>query len=492
MARLRGAVLCLEMCVAVGACRSGNAGPSQAHGAGMTAAGAMLDADAMASGGAQAGVTGAIEGQAGIAGSAVVGCAEAEATLALGIAAGPVNAAPPLRLTPSVELLGDGLSSSLMPQQFGQTGLRWQRDRMYMLTDHGFWDIPVTGSSRWYPTPTTGVLGVRAADLDGDGDQDMMLLSMQMNTEIGAESTNPFVSRLAVWERTADGLVERSEVTRRAGLVLPIPYAFGDVDDDADLDIVGFEDGAPVGYINTGSFSFTRTLLGEVSADYQGKLVALVDFADRNQDGAADLLVLAGEALDVRGTVLLGDGTGKFGAPGPATSLIAALAPHGPTGLGFGIADVTGDGLADVLVQDPKGSDSAPILRLYVSMSATTFAPSIELPALGFEFADVDADGKTDIVTTRAGRLSTLLSRGSGSFERRELGVDMATPAVVDFVVDPGQATAPPTVRILYRLPACPMCEATCIGRCPWSSCAGCLSDADCGAGQCAALACVP
>jgi hypothetical protein len=72
-------------------------------------------------------------------------------------------------------------------------------------------------------------------------------------------------------------------------------------------------------------------------------------------------------------------------------------------------------------VQDPQGTDGAPILRLYVSLNATTLAPSIELTALGFELADVDADGKTDIVTTLGGRLTTLLSRGNGTFEPLEL-----------------------------------------------------------------------
>jgi hypothetical protein len=503
MRSLRCAALWLAMGVAVGACRSGRAGAAQPQAGDRSAAGAMVMGGMIASAGpgtagtpsatSEAGTAGPGGGNhAGAAGTMVAGCADTEAITALGIASAPLNAAPPLKLSAAVQLLGDGLASTLMPQQLGQAGLRRQGDRTYLLTDGGFWDVPDAGPGRWYPTSTVGVLGVRAADLDADGDQDLMLLSMQINSEVSSATSMPFVSRLTVWERTVDGLIERSELTHFAGFVLPLPYVFGDVDGDADLDVVGYEQGAPVGYINGGSFKFTRTVLGEASADYKDKLVGLVDYADRNQDGSPDLLVLAGEALDVRGFVLRGDGKGKFGAPGHPTSLISALAPHGPTGTGFGAADVTGDGLADVLVQDPQGTASAPILRLFASIDATTLAPSIELKALGFEFADVDADGKTDIVTTLADRLFVLLSRNNGKFEPRELGVDMAAPAVLDFVVDPGQRNVPPAVRVLYGLRACPMCDAACGGHCLFATCVGCLSDADCGAGRCAALGCMP
>jgi hypothetical protein len=59
--------------------------------------------------------------------------------------------------------------------------------------------------------------------------------------------------------------------------------------------------------------------------------------------------LIVGHALDVSAFVLLGDSHGKLGKPGPATKLIAALVPHGPMGNGIGWADVTGDGLLDLL-----------------------------------------------------------------------------------------------------------------------------------------------
>jgi hypothetical protein len=88
------------------------------------------------------------------------------------------------------------------------------------------------------------------------------------------------------------------------------------------------------------------------------------------------------------------------------------------------MADGTGDGLEDIVTQDAQTTPEAPILNLFVSESATRIAPPIQLEGLGFEFADVDADGTTDIVTTRANRLMALLSRGAGTFVPRDLDRD--------------------------------------------------------------------
>jgi hypothetical protein len=117
--------------------------------------------------------------------------------------------------------------------------------------------------------------------------------------------------------------------------------------------------------------------------------------------------------------VLLGDGTGKLRKPGPATKVLTALVGNGPDGTGFGLADVTGDGLSDILIQDPQGTETAPILHLYASADAS-FMPSKELSVMGFDFADVDGDGKTDIVSTVQHRLTAQLSRPGGTFEAHD------------------------------------------------------------------------
>lgn len=399
---------------------------------------------------------------------------------------------PSLRLVEQTALRGDGVAPTLMTQQNVTAGLRWQGDRMFLLTDSGFWDIPTSGDARWYPTSARLLWGVRAGDLDGDGDLDLILLSMELNPSAAVSGANPVESRLAAWERTPDGLVERGEVLRNAGMGLPMPYVLADVDGDGDLDIVSWEHGTPVAYINAGNFTFARLALGDTTAAYADSGAFVLDYADRDHDGANDLLVVAGsftsDQLENKIFVQRGLGDGQLGPPEPAIIGKSPLVQHGPDGIGIGIADVTGDGLADVIMQDPASVDT-PILRLHISTSASSVAPAIELAGLGFAFADVDADGATDIVTTRDSRLVALLSRGAGAFDVRELGVDMARPPLRGFVVEPGIHAAPAVLHALYELTACTSC-AGCAGRCIASACVSCLSDVDCRGGTCAANSC--
>jgi hypothetical protein len=394
-----------------------------------------------------------------------------------------------VHLDEAVELVGAGATFLLAPQS-PVAGLRWQGGHLFMLVDNGFWDIEPRGSARWYPTATALTFGIRAGDLEGDGDQDMMLLSIIDDDMASTDSPTPrFVTRLSVWERTARGLVERAEILRSSGLILPMPYVFGDVDGDADLDIVTYERGQPIGYIHDGSFGFMRAVLGETAPEYVDSLVIAVAFADRNGDGTQDLLVAAGAALEANLFTLLRDSTGRYSLPGPATKDKAPLVPYGPMGNGIAIADVTGDGIADVVAQD--ADISAPHIRLIASLDARSLVPAVQVDGLGFEFADIDEDGTLDIVTTMSNRLLALMSRGSGVFETRDLGIDLAMPNVIDFTTDPGEGDRPARLHVLYNLP-CHTCDASCAGRCVFNTCVACLADDDCPTGRCENQTCTP
>ncbi len=105
---------------------------------------------------------------------------------------------------------------------------------------------------------------------------------------------------------------------------------------------------------------------------------------------------------------------------------------------------------------------------------------------MGFEFADVDGDGKTDIVSLVQHRLTAQLSRANGTFELRELGISVDSPLIKDYVVDPGKDSVAPVLHLLYELSSCRPCGAGCSGRCLFDvACVSCVSDADCSAARC-------
>ncbi|HKU45160.1 MAG TPA: VCBS repeat-containing protein [Polyangiales bacterium] len=401
-----------------------------------------------------------VAGRAAPERSAVGACLEEGRDSAVWIASATLGAAAP-RLELGVELRGDAVSALFQPQQGVANGLRWPAERLYLLRDNGFWDIDLEGSARWYATSTLLLGGIREGDVDGDGDRDVMLLSM-------VPDASGIAMRLSIWERTRDGLAERTEVLRTPGIILFMPYLFGDADGDGDLDILAYERATPIAYSNDGAFGFTRSVRGETAAEQESKLSAAFDFSDRNGDGRGDLLVGAGEALDLQLFVLLQDGTGSFSLPGPIARETAPLVSHGPMAYGIGIEDVTGDGLTDWVSQDPEASQ--PRLRLRASVDATTFAPLEYIDGLGFEFADVDEDGRSDLLTTRGGKLYALSARAGRAFEARDLGLDLAAPEVMDFVVDPGVGAAPARIHVLYELP-CRTCDAGCSGQCRFGSC---------------------
>jgi hypothetical protein len=70
---------------------------------------------------------------------------------------------------------------------------------------------------------------------------------------------------------------------------------------------------------------FSRATLGAVASELVDTGILALDCTDRDQDGFADLLMVAGSfvgnQLENSMLVLLGDGTGKFETPGPATNV---------------------------------------------------------------------------------------------------------------------------------------------------------------------------
>jgi hypothetical protein len=129
--------------------------------------------------------------------------------------------------------------------------------------------------------------------------------------------------------------------------------------------------------------------------------------ADVNGDGIPDVVVASQNgSSDGSVGVLIGKGNGQFQ---PTVSYDSG----GVEAWGLAVADVNGDGKADILVTNVQ-SNSVGVLLGY---GDGTFAPAVTYnggASYTVSVADVNGDGKPDLIT---GGLDVLLGNGDGTFQ---------------------------------------------------------------------------
>jgi hypothetical protein len=147
-----------------------------------------------------------------------------------------------------------------------------------------------------------------------------------------------------------------------------------------------------------------------------GRLPNDIAIGDFNRDTKLDLAVANHEEKHL--TVLLGDGNGGF-APAPNSPLRVDVKPHVH---GVATGDLNGDGNPD-LVTDSWGNDQ--VLALFGDGKANftmpgTFVKVGKRPYQRHRIADVNGDGKADILTTNTegNNVTVLLSDGRGGFKQ--------------------------------------------------------------------------
>jgi FG-GAP-like repeat len=195
----------------------------------------------------------------------------------------------------------------------------------------------------------------------------------------------------------------------------PAALALADFNRDGKLDIA---------VANSGSKNVT-VLLGDGKGGFTpatgspfpaGDNPSDIAVGDVNGDGKLDL-AFANHDTDYL-TVLTGDGKGGF-RPAPGSPFTVQSKPH-PHGIA--LADFNGDGKPD-LVTDDWQNDRVTVLfndgRGGFQSPGTTF-PVGKMPYHKLRAADVNNDGKADIVTTnfRGGNVTILLADGQGTFKQ--------------------------------------------------------------------------
>ena len=285
--------------------------------------------------------------------------------------------------------------------------------------------------SRLPPIPASS-RGAAAGDVDGDGDEDIIVVAgrfvypdtplpirpfppisgslsaiEQASADMPAGGTPPTVPEQSmVLINSGDGVYADEAGARGLGSARDpsVGVALADFNGDGRLDALVGNDGAHNEMLgNSGRGSFAVSGLAAGSSRLRS-----VEVADVNGDGQPDLLLATGgeENADGPSRLLLNDG-GHFSDESPAlpqeeSMLINHLAP----------CDVDGDGDLDIFVS--LGGSKRP--RLWLNRGDGTFEdgtrtwlPNIKMDAQSAQCNDVDGDGDKDVIVAVWGGPSRLL-----------------------------------------------------------------------------------
>jgi hypothetical protein len=235
-----------------------------------------------------------------------------------------------------------------------------------------------------------------AGDVDGDGDQDIV---------IGYQSGE---HRVGILHNDGVGNFGSAQLLALIGGRADDVAAI-DLDGDDDLDLLILQAGGEEVVVleNEGSGSFAQPVAyGGISSAYFGHLAV----GDIDADDDPDLVVGRSLAVDTQ-SIYRNNGDGTFAAPEPISTPFSYA--------GNDLGDVDGDHDLDLALLNEGGS--AVLLLLNngsgVFTSAGTFSAGAETQ-LGSEltFADLDQDGLADVMFAGANtpRISTLRSNGAG------------------------------------------------------------------------------
>jgi hypothetical protein len=256
--------------------------------------------------------------------------------------------------------------------------------------------------------PVTGVSNaVIAADLDGDGDQDLFIGNNGQNFLLFNDGAGNFT------DATETNLPDVFDITQ--------DVEAGDVDGDGDLDIViGNEDRNRL-LINDGAGVFTDETTERLTFRDAPEVTREADFGDVDGDGDLDLLFSNtpwAPGADPRDRLLVNDGTGVF-----VDQSESRLPSTGGISVDSDFVDLDGDGDLDivsarflpgavaVLINDGTGR--------FADMTSHWVPPGQPGQGVDIEAADFDGNGAIDLYVCHyvVGPDQLLLGRAPGGGE---------------------------------------------------------------------------
>ncbi len=323
------------------------------------------------------------------------------------------------RVIKARDLNGDGLTDIVV-------GTTYQRQsRLYLGTGKGsFTEVTRTH----LPQLLLSVGDLEAGDADGDGDLDLVLADWGP----GHNMTNDG-GLTHLWLNDGTGRFTDATAARLPAVKIRFSWdlELTDVDNDADLDVLVSCKRCPGGSLfrndGTGHFTDDGRALPQYTNNYEFEAM------DLDGDGFLDLVTLndgeivAENSSSRREHVFRNDGKGRFRDATPAWWPEAANVGEDDNMAAF--LDVDSDGDADFVVGSLSGPDRLLVNdgkgRLQVSLDVFDGAPTPG--TLGLALADLDADGRMDVVQGQGEHPKAIDER---VFFGRGVAPDTAPPSI--------------------------------------------------------------
>jgi hypothetical protein len=265
-------------------------------------------------------------------------------------------------------------------------------------------------------SPIFATESIALADINGDGFLDLVTPEEGLNS-------------VAVILGNGKGQFGLAKTDSLSGTVYgPNSTVVADFNGDGKLDLAVAETNFPTGQVavslGNGLGSFGTPVISPLHSEAINNSDLMLS-GDFNGDGKPDLIIMDDYSTGFQ--VLLGNGDGSFQTP-VDTKL--------NTTLNFAIGDFNGDGKTDVVVS--TSSNGQALISIYLSKGDGTFTLGAQYTEQsgGPVVADVNRDGKPDLVFV-GDPVFVMLGNGDGTFEKPITGpagvLGQSYPAVNDF-----------------------------------------------------------